>query len=70
MNKVFQIAQIISAITLISLILIQSRGTGFGRPSSNSSSSFTRRGIEKIVFKLTFIIAAIFIVAALLPFFI
>ena len=69
MNKVFQIAQIISAITLISLILIQSRGTGFGRPSSNSSS-FTRRGIEKIVFKLTFIIAAIFIVVTLLPFFI
>lgn len=69
MNKIFQITQIILAISLICLILIQSRGTGFGRPSSNSSS-FTRRGIEKIVFKLTFIVCAIFTVVSILPYFI
>jgi len=69
MNKVFQIAQIVLALMLIVLILVQSRGTGFGR-SSTSSSSFTRRGIEKVVFRLTFIIAAIFIVVSILPYFI
>jgi len=69
MNNVFQVIQIITAISLICLILIQSRGTGFGRTSSYSSS-FTRRGIEKIVFKLTFVVAAIFILVSILPLFI
>ena len=68
MNNLLQITQIISALALIVLILIQSRGTGFGRPTS--SSSFTRRGIEKIVFKLTFAIAIVFVVVSLLPLFI
>lgn len=61
-----QVSQIVSALILIGLILIQSRGTGFGRPSSYSSS-FTRRGLEKIVFKLTFIVAGIFTIVSIIP---
>lgn len=67
MNNILQFTQIISALGLIILILIQSRGTGFGRPTS--ASSFTRRGIEKIVFKLTFVVAALFVIVSLLPLF-
>jgi len=67
MKQTLQIIQTITAIVLIGLILIQSRGTGFSRPSA-SSSSFTRRGLEKVVFKLTFIVGFIFIIVSLLPF--
>lgn len=69
MKEVLQVFQIILAGTLIMLVLIQSRGTGFGR-SSTSGSSFTRRGLEKVVFKLTFFITAAFTIVSLLPLFI
>ena len=58
------IIQILSAAILIVLILMQSRGTGFNR--SFSSSSFTRRGVEKLVFRFSFIVAAVFIVVSII----
>ncbi|AKM83557.1 preprotein translocase subunit SecG [Candidatus Woesebacteria bacterium RIFOXYC1_FULL_31_51] len=60
MKEVVQIIQAISALFLIIFVLLQVRGTGFGR--STNSSSFTRRGIEKLVFKLTFVVTAIFLI--------
>lgn len=54
-----QIIQSVSALVLIIFVLLQVRGTGFSR--SSSSSSFTRRGVEKLVFKLTFVVALIFL---------
>lgn len=60
MKQVVQIVQAISALFLIIFVLLQVRGTGFGR--STNSSSFTRRGIEKLVFKLTFVVTAIFLI--------
>ena len=65
MTNVFVVMQIVSGVTLIILILIQSKGKGFAR-SSGGSASFTRRGLEKVVFKLSFILAAIFIVISIL----
>ena len=59
------IVQIISSAVLIIFVLIQSRGTGFGR-SWGGSSSFTRRGVEKMMYQATFIVAALFIVFSLL----
>ncbi|MDO8340443.1 MAG: preprotein translocase subunit SecG [Candidatus Woesebacteria bacterium] len=60
MKEVVQIIQAISALFLIIFVLLQVRGTGFGR--STNSSSFTRRGIEKLVFKLTFVVTALFLI--------
>lgn len=60
MKEIVQIIQAISAVLLIIFVLLQVRGTGFGR--STSSSSFTRRGVEKLVFKLTFVVTAIFLI--------
>lgn len=65
MHQALLIIQIIAATTLTGLILIQSKGTGFGR-AWGGSSSFTRRGLEKIIFRSTFIISAIFIVVSIL----
>jgi protein translocase SecG subunit len=67
MKQVLTIVQIISSIILIGLILIQARGTGFGRSSGfGGSSSFSRRGLEKLIFRSTFILAFVFILVSIL----
>ncbi|OGM18867.1 preprotein translocase subunit SecG [Candidatus Woesebacteria bacterium RIFCSPHIGHO2_01_FULL_38_10] len=68
MTKIFLLAQIILSPLLIFLILIQSRESGFVRSWKVSASSFTRRGLEKVVFKLTFVVAALFIIISILRF--
>jgi len=68
MQQVVQIIQSISAILLIIFVLLQVRGTGFSR--SSNSSSFTRRGVEKLVFKLTFVVAALFLIMSAISLFI
>ncbi len=64
MENLLLVAQILSSILLVGVILIQTRGTGFGRGSSHAS--FTRRGLEKLVFRLTFVLVAIFLVVSIL----
>lgn len=63
MKNTFLVIQIVSAILLTGTILIQARGTGFGR---GSAASFTRRGLEKLIFRLTFVFAAIFMLVSIL----
>jgi protein translocase SecG subunit len=67
MKEIVQVTQSISAILLIIFVLLQVRGTGFSR--STNSSSFTRRGIEKLVFRLTFVVTALFLVMSALSLF-
>lgn len=67
MKTAFLVIQMVSSIALIILILIQARGTGFGRTSGFSqSSSFSRRGLEKLIFRLTFFTAAVFLIVSIL----
>lgn len=61
MYQFLTVAQIVISVALIVLILIQARGTGFGRSGAYGGSSFTRRGLEKLVFKLTFVTAFLFV---------
>jgi protein translocase SecG subunit len=63
MKQALLIIQIVVSIILIGLILIQAKGTGFGRVGG---TSFTRRGLEKLVFRLTFVIAFIFLGVSML----
>lgn len=63
MQSMLLVIQILLGVTLIVIIFMQSRGTGFAR-STSGSSSFTRRGLEKIVFKATFLISALFIIVS------
>ena len=65
MNTVFLAAQTIIGAIVVFLILIQSKGTGFGR-AWGGPSSFTRRGLEKVVFKATFLFSGIFIVLSIM----
>lgn len=68
MQQFVQIIQSISAILLIIFVLLQVRGTGFSR--SSNSSSFTRRGVEKLVFRLTFLVTAVFLITSAVTLFI
>lgn len=68
MKEIVQVTQSISAILLIIFVLLQVRGTGFSR--STNSSSFTRRGIEKLVFRLTFVVTALFLLMSALSLFV
>jgi preprotein translocase subunit SecG len=67
MKQAISIIQIIISLSLIGLILIQAKGTGFGRTSGMSGgTSFTRRGLEKLIFKLTFVLAGAFLIFSLI----
>lgn len=68
MKNIIQIVQAVTALLLIIFVLLQVRGTGFGR--SSNSSSFTRRGVEKLVFKGTFVVTAIFLILSTVSLFI
>jgi preprotein translocase subunit SecG len=67
MQQAFTIAQLVISIVLIVLILMQARGTGLGRTfGGGSGTSFSRRGLEKLIFRLTFIFVALFLVISIL----
>lgn len=57
--------QIVISIVFVILILIQSKGSGLGR-SFGGGSSFSRRGFEKLLYKLTFVCAGLFILVSLI----
>ena len=60
--------QTISAFILTGMVLIQSKGTGLGRAwgGSGSSVSFKRRGLEKLIYRSTFVISFIFITTSII----
>jgi protein translocase SecG subunit len=65
MKTTILVIQIMLAGLLAFLILIQPKGKGLGKSfGGTSTSSFTRRGLEKWMFKLTFVIAFFFILAS------
>jgi len=67
MKQILTIVQMIVSVILIGLILVQARGTGLGRTfGGGSGTSFARRGLEKIIFKLTFIMVAVFLIVSVL----
>ena len=66
MSELLIIVQIIVSVLLVGAIIIQTKGTGFGRSFGAGSQSFTRRGLEKLVFRATFVLAGLFILVSIL----
>ena len=60
------IVQIIVAVLLITIILMQVRGQGVGLFGSAESSFRTRRGIEKSLFQLTIVLIGVFLILSML----
>jgi preprotein translocase subunit SecG len=57
------IAQILVSALLVTLLLLQAKGSGFGAALGGSSGSVfrTRRGVEKTLFQLTIALVVIFL---------
>lgn len=54
MSNIFLIAQTIVSIVLISVVLLQSQGTGLGSTWGGGGESYhTKRGVEKMLLYLT-----------------
>ncbi|MEE8420117.1 MAG: preprotein translocase subunit SecG [Dehalococcoidales bacterium] len=67
MEVYLNIAQIVLAVTLILIILLQVRGGGLGGIFGQADTVYrTRRGLEKTMFQLTIALAVIFITVALI----
>lgn len=65
------IFQIILSLSLIMLILTQSKGVGLGRAFSGSSDFYkSRRGVEKFVFRATVIVTALFLITSVFNLFV
>jgi preprotein translocase subunit SecG len=61
-QNIFQIVTIASAVLLIVMILIQTRGASLGAGFGGSGELFTsRRGVEKSMHQFTVILAVVFI---------
>jgi len=64
--KIISIVQVIIAILLMAAILLQSRGTGLSGVFGGTSNVYrTKRGIEKILFITTIILAILFFLISL-----
>lgn len=64
------IIQIILSVLLITVILMQSRGTGLGSAWGGDGKSYhSRRGLEKVLFQATIGLTGVFILISLLPIF-
>ncbi len=60
-----RIAQLLIAIVLIVAILLQSKGTGLGSFLGGDGGIYrTRRGVERTLFNLTILLAAVFFVVS------
>jgi preprotein translocase subunit SecG len=61
-----QIVQIILSVALITVVLLQARGTGFSATFSSDSSIYrTRRGIEKTLFQFTIGLAVVWVLVSI-----
>ena len=67
METYLYIAQIVVAVALIGVSLLQVRGGGLGGIFGQADTVFrTKRGVEKTLFQLTIALAVIFIVLSII----
>lgn len=66
MEKILTIVQLLLAILLMTTILLQQRGAALGGAFGGSGGVYrSRRGVEKLLFNFTILVAVLFIVAVL-----
>lgn len=63
---VLQIAQILIAVAVGASILLQARGTGLSSTFGGESTAYrSRRGLERVLFRLTIVLATVFVAISL-----
>jgi preprotein translocase subunit SecG len=66
MKQAMYIIQIAISLLLMTAILLQAKGTGLGRTFGGVGEFYhSKRGIEKMLFKLTIILAIIFLAVSM-----
>jgi len=61
-----QIAQSVIAVAVGASILLQARGTGLSSTFGGESTAYrSRRGLERVLFRLTIVLATVFVVISL-----
>ena len=61
------IAQILVAIALVAVVLLQVKGGGLGGIFGQPDSVYrTRRGVEKTLFRLTIILVTVFVILSVI----
>ena len=71
MDTILNIAQIVSGVILIVVILLQTRGAGLGTVFGGEGNIYrTKRGAEKVLFISTIVLSVIFLGIALVNIFI
>lgn len=66
LKTIIEISQIIISVILITVVLLQQRGSGSSAIMGGGGASYyTKRGFEKVLYILTIILGALFLVTAL-----
>ena len=68
MHNLLVVLQVITSIILTIFVLVQVKGNGFGRVWGTGAQSFSRRGLEALIFKLTFVVAFLFLAISVAAF--
>lgn len=65
-NSILQIITVVSALLMITCILLQQRGASLGAGFGSSGELFTtRRGLDKNLFEATIVLAVVFVLSIL-----
>ena len=71
MKLALLIANIILSVAIVALILLQGKGAGLGSAWGGGGEFYqTRRGVEKITMRLTYVLIVVFFLLSLANFFI
>ena len=70
MQTYLNIAEIITAVVLILVVLVQVRGSGAGLFGSAEGSFRTRRGVEKTLFQFTIVLGVVFVLLSMVSVFV
>ncbi len=67
MQTYLNVAQIVASVALVLAILLQVRGGGLGGIFGQADTVYrTKRGVEKTLFQLTIVLAALFIIISII----
>ncbi|HCM37409.1 MAG: Preprotein translocase, SecG subunit [Candidatus Gottesmanbacteria bacterium GW2011_GWB1_43_11] len=65
MKDVILVVQTLVSVGLIVSILLQAQGTGLGRTFGDSAHEYrSKRGVEKLLYRVTIILTALFLVTS------
>lgn len=71
MQKFLEIFQVVVSLLLILVILMQNRGTGLGGAFGGESNIYrSKRGIEKVLYIATLVLAILFVVLSIINLFV